>query len=149
MHAADDVEVTVTDADMEDPELLAELAALTGGPPPAKPKPPADLAARRANLQDRIAAKKKGNGIGANGARALAISLEKNTTLVTLGLNSARLCARWLGRGAMWRAPTACGGRARARVRCRARLALVQLGGAARVRRRVSLPGAWLLLVGA
>ena len=43
---SDDVEVTVTDADMEDPELLAELAALTGGPPPAKPKPPADLAAR-------------------------------------------------------------------------------------------------------
>ena len=56
---SDDVEVTVTDADMEDPELLAELAALTGGPPPAKPKPPADLAAQRANLQDRIAAKKK------------------------------------------------------------------------------------------
>ena len=110
------------------------------------------------------------NGIGADGARALATSLEKNTTLVTLDLGSARLfhqwlgrgtmfemidlesarlCARWLGRGTMWRGPTAGGGRARARARCRARLALVQLGGGARVRCWVPFPGAWLLLVGA
>ena len=89
-----------------------------------------------------------GNGIGADGARALATSLEKNTTLEMLNLGSARLCARWLGRGAMWRGPTAGGGRARARTMHRARLALVQLGGA-RVRRRVPLLGAWLLLVDA
>ena len=88
------------------------------------------------------------NNIGDDGARALATSLEKNTALTSLDLSSARLCARWLGRGAMWRGPTAGGGRARARTMHRARLALVQLGGAARVR-RVSLPGAWLLLVGA
>ena len=89
-----------------------------------------------------------GNDIGDDGASALATSLEKNTTLKELDLYGARLCARWLGRGAMWRAPTAGGGRARARARCRARLALVQLGGA-RVRRRVPLLGAWLLLVDA
>ena len=39
------------------------------------------------------------NDIGADGARALAASLEKNTTLVKLDLRSARLCARggWEG----------------------------------------------------
>jgi hypothetical protein len=35
-----------------------------------------------------------GNKIGADGARALAASLEKNTTLKTLNLYSAPLCAR-------------------------------------------------------
>ena len=90
------------------------------------------------------------NGIGADGARALATSLEKNTTLVTLNLAGARLCARWLGRGAMWRASTACSGRARARARCKARLALVQLGRGARVRLSGPVAGrVWLLIVGA
>ena len=91
-----------------------------------------------------------GNGIGDDGASALATSLEKNTTLVTLYLECARLCARWLGRGAMWRAPTAGGGRARARARCIARLAHVQLGVGARVRPSGPVAGrVWLLLVGA
>ena len=40
-----------------------------------------------------------GNRIGADGARALAASLEKNRTLTTLGLEGAQLCARWLGGG--------------------------------------------------
>ena len=88
-----------------------------------------------------------GKGIGDVGARALAALLKKNTTLKTLKLWGARLLARWLGRGAMWRGNTAGGGRARARARCRARLALVQLGGARACGRRVPLPGAWLLLV--
>jgi len=35
-----------------------------------------------------------GNKIGDDGARALATSLEKNTTLEKLNLSSARLCAR-------------------------------------------------------
>ena len=69
----DDPDVVVTDADMEDPELLAELYALTGGPPPAKPKPPADLAAQRANLQDRIAAKKK-EAIALKGDKAACVA---------------------------------------------------------------------------
>lgn len=56
---ADDPDVTVTDADMEDPELLAELAALTGGGDPPKPTPKPDLAAQRADLEARIMAKKK------------------------------------------------------------------------------------------
>jgi hypothetical protein len=40
-----------------------------------------------------------GNGIGVDGVRALAASLEKNTTLETLDLGGARLCARggWEG----------------------------------------------------
>ena len=58
------------------------------------------------------------NKIGDDGARALAISLEKNRTLTRLDLEGARLCARWLGREGSGRA----------------RLALVQLGGAARAR---------------
>ena len=40
--------------------------------------------------------------IGNVGARALAALLKRNTTLKTLNLRGARLCARWLGRGAMW-----------------------------------------------
>ena len=38
-----------------------------------------------------------GKRIGDVGARALAALLEKNTTLKTLILESARLCARWRG----------------------------------------------------
>ena len=40
-----------------------------------------------------------GNGIGDDGARALAASLEKNKKLETLWLYGARLCARggWEG----------------------------------------------------
>jgi hypothetical protein len=54
-----------------------------------------------------------GKRIGDVGARALAALLEKNTTLTTLYLGCAQLCARWLGMGGMWRGPTA-GGCARA-----------------------------------
>ena len=49
--------VTLTDADMNDPELLAELAALNGEPAP--PKPQQNMAARRAQLEAQIVAKKK------------------------------------------------------------------------------------------
>ena len=87
------------------------------------------------------------NGIGDDGARALATSLEKNTTLEKLNLHGARLCARWLGRGAMWRGPTAGSGRARARtMQSDARACAVGRGVRAA---SVSLPGTWLLLVGA
>ena len=50
-----DVKVTMSDADMLDPELLAELAAVTGGmePPPAEPARPS-----RRELEGRIAAAK-------------------------------------------------------------------------------------------
>ncbi len=56
-----------------------------------------------------------GNNIGDDGVRALAASLEKNTTLETLDLDGAQLCAHggW-GGGDVWSGPTA-GGRARAR----------------------------------
>jgi hypothetical protein len=40
------------------------------------------------------AARAAGKKIGDVGARALAALLEKNTTLKTLKLNGARLCAR-------------------------------------------------------
>ncbi len=55
------------------------------------------------------------NKIGDDGARALAASLQKNTTLETLHLSGARLCAGggWVG-GDVWRSPTG-GGRARGR----------------------------------
>jgi hypothetical protein len=85
------------------------------------------------------------NDIGDDGARALAVSLEKNTTLKELSLDGARLCVRggW-ERGDVWRSPTA-GGRARAHDAERARAC----SWAARVRRRVPLPGAWLLFLSA
>jgi hypothetical protein len=56
----------------------------------------------------------------------------------------ASLCSRWLGNGGMWRGPTA-GGRARAHDAERARAC----SWAARVRRQVPLPGAWLLFLSA
>jgi hypothetical protein len=84
-----------------------------------------------------------GNDIGTHGARALAASLEKNTTLKTLILESARLYSRSGWEGGMWQGPTA-GGRERAHDAERARAS----SWAARVRRRVPLAGAWLLLVG-
>jgi hypothetical protein len=68
-----------------------------------------------------------GKKIGAKGARALAASLKKNKTLVTLWLYGARLCARggW-ERGDVARSH---GRRPRAGARCRAS-SRVQLGGA-------------------
>ena len=52
--------------------------------------------------------------------------------------------------GGGWAAiPYTCVGPRASGGRCRARLALVQLGGARACGRRVPLPGAWLLLVGA
>jgi hypothetical protein len=86
-----------------------------------------------------------GNEIGDDGARALAVSLEKNTTLKTIDLRGARLCARggW-ERGdvtqSYGRRPLA-GAHFAERARA--------CSWAASVRRRVPLPGAWLLLLSA
>ena len=56
------MDAVVTDADMQDPELLAELAAITGAPLPrakpseiSRPTPARDPAA----LKDRITSKKR------------------------------------------------------------------------------------------
>ncbi len=83
------------------------------------------------------------NDIGDDGARALAASLKKNTTLKELNLFGARLCVRggWVGgdvarsHGRRPRAGAHDAERARA------------CSWAARVRRRAPLPGAWLLLL--
>ena len=91
------------------------------------------------------------NGIGDDGARALAISLEKNTTLVTLHLGGARLCVLggWGGGrcGALPRPEAAARGRART-MQSEARASAV--GPGARVRPSGPVAGrVWLLLVGA
>ena len=87
--------------------------------------------------------------IGDDGASALATSLEKNTTLEELMLYGARLCARWLGRGAMWRASTAGGGRARARAHDAERGSrLCSWAGGARAASSPVAGRVWLLPVG-
>ena len=79
-----------------------------------------------------------------------SLAQEEHDARDALPRKCAAVCSVAVGRGEMWRAPTAGGGRARARARCRARLALVQLGGGARLRLSGPVAGrVWLLLVGA